>query len=116
MKNYFTHLLFLSLILTVSSLSAQQVIQTYDFDGDLQGWESQTVTNDSNWVWSPDGDVGMALTASPGTIIQSMTASNGAAMFNGDFYITQGVNNPGNPPEGFTGNAPPMSVSPSQTS
>lgn len=86
------------MIAGATTLSAQTVIQSYDFDGGLQGWTSQIISGDSNWVWNPNGDVTNGLAAAPTDIIASPTASNGTAAFNGDFYITQGVNNPGQPP------------------
>lgn len=98
MKSYFTHLFTFLIMLSATSVMAQQVIQSYDFDGDLQGWESQSITGDSNWIWSPDGDVTNGFAANPNDIISSPTQGNGAAVFNGDFYITQGVINPGSPP------------------
>ena len=98
MKNWFTRIAILAFIVGYTTADAQNVLMSWDFDGDLQGWTSNAISLDSNWVWSPDGDVGAALTAQPGTRIQSATADNGAAMFNADFYTTQGTNQPGSDP------------------
>ncbi|GJM33213.1 MAG: hypothetical protein DHS20C18_22140 [Saprospiraceae bacterium] len=49
------------------------------------------------WLWSHNGFVGNGLAAAPTARIMSPTASNGSMFINGDFYITNGTNNPTQP-------------------
>jgi hypothetical protein len=103
MKKWFTQLFILGLVCTSLGLSAQQVLVNYDFDGGLQGWESNTISLDSVWQWSPDGSASQGAFAAPDLFINSPTASNGCARFNSDFYITQGDQNnaPTGPPDTY---------------
>jgi len=63
-----------------------------DFDGGLNGWtlEVEDATRDSNWLWTPDGNVGNGSLAGANTAIESPTVSNGAMTLNYDFYISGG--------------------------
>ncbi len=49
------------------------------------------------WKWSHNGDISKALTAGDGVALSSASVDNGCMILNGDFYITEGVNNPVQP-------------------
>lgn len=100
MKKRFTQLFILACLAVSTSLSGQTVLANFDFDGDLQGWTSNTISLDSVWQWSPDGDATQGAFAIPNIVLNSPTVANGCARFNSDFYITQGDRNnaPTGPP------------------
>lgn len=50
------------------------------------------------FVWHHSGDVSNGLAAGADYITNSPTADNGTMVMNGDWFITEGVNSPGNPP------------------
>ena len=50
------------------------------------------------WKWSHNGDLSNGLVAGDGLALVSPSIDNGCMALNGDFYITEGVNNPGAPP------------------
>ncbi len=50
------------------------------------------------WKWSHNGDLSNGLVAGDGLALVSPSIDNGCMALNADFYITQGVNNPGAPP------------------
>jgi hypothetical protein len=110
-KNLYSFLSLAVFILIAGSTSqAQTAIYWEEFDGSANGWENDIITPldsslgvwvDNKWNWSPDGDVsnGLACCGSNPNAIQSETAANGSMVFNGDFYTTNGVNNPGPNPD-----------------
>lgn len=59
---------------------------------------SRTSSCGEYWKWSHNGDLSNGLVAAEGLALESPTISNGCMALNADFYITQGVNNPGAPP------------------
>ena len=97
MKKSFTHLLFLSLF-CITAANAQ-VIWEEQFDGGLNGWTSNPIAFDSNWVWTTGATVPGLAGITARAMISTPSIDNGYAMFNADFYTTQGVNNPGPNPD-----------------
>nr|MBS0038077.1 T9SS type A sorting domain-containing protein [Saprospiraceae bacterium] len=77
------------------------------FDGGLNDWTTQiregfeNAAEEDVFVWLEGGDVTEGLVSNEDNIINSPTASNGAAGMNLDLNTTDGVNNPGQPPYPF---------------
>jgi hypothetical protein len=103
MKNWYTRILILAMVVGYSTADAQNVLMNWDFDGDLQGWTSNTLSLDSVWQWSSDGDATQGAFAIPNITLNSPTVSNGCVRFNSDFYTTGGdpANAPSGPPETY---------------
>ncbi len=97
MKKVFTSLLFIGLF-CATTLDAQ-VQYEEQYDGSLNGWTSNAIARDSNWVHSNEPDLRGLTTTTNDAVMTSASVSNGFAVFNADFYTTQGVNNPGNDPD-----------------
>lgn len=71
------------------------------FTGGSNGWTANAITADSLWKWTPAGDVGKGIglaIADRDGFIHSLTASDGAMVFDADLYNTRGLP----PPDGFT--------------
>lgn len=62
-----------------------------DFANGLNGWVSNAITTNDNWVWEADASANGAFRT---TTIVSPTASNGAALFDADFMTTSVNPNP----------------------
>jgi len=62
-----------------------------EFDGGLNNWTTVGVTNENAvWVWEEDGRADMGAYSNT-TAINSPSASNGAMVFDSDFYDNAGV-------------------------
>jgi hypothetical protein len=100
MNRFFTLGLFITACLFLNTATAQQAIlwggpgvPESEFNGGLNGWTATGITcPDANWVWEADGkaDLG-AYSAGTGSVgIQSPSVSNGAMVFDSDFYDNGG--------------------------
>ena len=70
-----------------------------DFDGGLNGWTTMAENPgvDSAWMWSPNGSTQIGTFNAGDAFISSQTASNGAAIYHYDLFITGG--DPNNQPD-----------------
>jgi len=85
----------LSLTIFFFSLIAQSqnVIYSYTFDSNVQGWETQSLSNAGYWDWTSNGK------ADQGTYWDSRPSidetSNGALVYDGDYMISSNQGEPG---------------------
>lgn len=71
----------------------EQTLWFDNFSFGLGNWTSNTIAGpDSSWQWMPGGDVSPAFTVPSNAVafIHSETVSDGAAVFNADYYNTLG--------------------------
>ena len=102
MKKHFTKLLFT--FLTIVLIGQAGISQTYiwggpgdknsEFDGGLNDWTVTATPDSALWVWEADGAADRGAYYGTRGPIQSPSVSNGAAVFDSDFYDNAGI--PGN--------------------
>lgn len=102
MKKHFTQLvltLFVALLF-VQLGSSQNVIwggpgdANGEFDGGLNDWTSISVSPDTinaQWIWEADAKADRGAYSGNSSVLFSPSASNGAAVFDSDFYDNDGI-------------------------
>lgn len=56
----------------------------------MEGWTTTTNVPGAEWEWVEGGDVGPAVFARNGTVIQSPTGADGAMVYNAEFHTSDG--------------------------
>jgi len=97
MKKWFTQIFILMIMAWAGTSNAQTVIESFDFDGDLQGWTTNVISGTGDWEFAPNAIASRGLYAGMGTAVASETPANGGVRFDADFYTTMGVTTPTQP-------------------